>query len=85
MLTETFFETFFFIFFDLFDLLIPTLPYRLPPVFLSAFLEFLETANYFVPLNLLFIFVVLSFVTDFAWIAWALLLRVKSFIPTMGN
>jgi len=57
---------------------------ELPMSFLVSFEKYFANIAYVLPLDRLFPILVLSFFLHNAQIAYSMILRIKSFIPTMG-
>jgi hypothetical protein len=65
--------------------LLPDLSFDLPTGFIAVIGNIFYGINYFVPINQVLPILVISFgITGFR-IVYATILRLKSFIPTMGN
>lgn len=69
---------------ELLIMLIPTTDIRLPTDILSGASSILQGIGYVVPIGALSPIFVTDFVLTNFKIIWALIIRVKSFIPTMG-
>lgn len=84
MITELIIKLFFRLFEGLLTLL-PEIQGRIPDGFISLFGNFIKSVAYFLPLGVLLPMIVLSFSVDIFGVIWKIILRIKSFIPGMGN
>jgi len=50
----------------------------------SVMIDVIRSAGYFIPIDVLFVLIVLEVAIWVLELAWKLILRAKSFIPTMG-
>lgn len=67
------------------DKVLPDIDFDLPDDVFNGFLQFLQTAAYILPVKGLIVWVTFTILLDNFRIIWAFVLRVKSFIPTMGR
>lgn len=63
----------------------PSFTFAIPDVAFGPLVSVVNTLGYIVPIKALLPILVASSILTTGQIAWAFLLRVKSFIPTMGN
>lgn len=68
---------------DLIDML-PALDFTIDNQVFSWFINVLKIINLVLPINQLLPILYIGFTITFFKLIWALILRVKSFIPTMG-
>ncbi len=64
---------------------LPDINFKLPEDAFNGIMQFLRTAAYILPIKSLLVWLLFSIVLDNFRIIWAFILRVKSFIPTMGR
>ena len=69
---------------ELFLDMFPTIELVLPDNVLSGASEVLGSVAYFLPIAALLPILIISFALDLAQIVVAIVVRIKSFIPTMG-
>jgi len=74
-------------FFGFIKLIMPTYhgTFGLPDNFIDMFQSILESVRWFLPLNVLVPMFLVSVGIDIFHITWKIILRIKSFIPTMGG
>lgn len=63
---------------------VPDMDFSIPDNVFNGFNTFLFNVGYIIPIKALIPILVSSFTISFFQIAWALVIRIKSFIPTMG-
>lgn len=54
-------------------------------IILSVLIEMVQIVAFFIPLNALYMLFLIKISVDMFRIAWALFLRIKSFIPTIAS
>ena len=64
---------------------LPTIDFALPDNVFDGILQFIQTVAYIMPVKGLLVWVTFTILLDNFRIIWAFILRVKSFIPTMGR
>ena len=65
--------------------LLPNLDFVIPGNVVDSVCDFVSAASYLLPIKLLMPIVVFSFALATFRFVWAIILRIKSFIPTMGD
>lgn len=63
----------------------PAIPWNAPKEFVTMFSQMIVMVAYFLPLPVLAPLLAMSIAFDIFNIVWKLILRVKSFIPFMGD
>lgn len=64
---------------------LPDIEFALPDDVFNGILQFIQTVAYIMPVKGLLVWVTFTILLDNFRIIWAFILRVKSFIPTMGR
>lgn len=64
---------------------LPDIEFSLPDDVFNGILQFIQTVAYIMPVKGLLVWVTFTILLDNFRIIWAFILRVKSFIPTMGR
>lgn len=85
MIFEAIFQFFSGIVYGLLDTLVPAVSYTLPENIFSSISDLFNLAGWFIPMKNLLVLVSIGYSLDIAQIVWALILRIKSFIPFLGN
>lgn len=86
MVTDAIINTLLFVPYKILSTLpLPDVDFDLPDDVFSGFLQFLQTAAYILPMKGLLVWVTFTILLDNFRVIWSFILRVKSFIPTMGR
>lgn len=64
---------------------LPFMEFELPANYLNMFTGLLTSVAYFLPMDVFIPLIYLSFILDIVKFTWATLMRIKSFIPFMGD
>lgn len=84
MIVELLFDVIFGLFNSLISLL-PSIDGTIPSTFVNTLSNVIQSTSYFLPVGALLPIVVISGGLEMFNIVWKIILRVKSFIPTMGD
>lgn len=63
----------------------PTFSFVIPDNIFDVLVSMFSSVGYFLPVNELLPILILSLALDVFRVVWAIIIRLKSFIPTMGS